>query len=309
MHHPDLENPKMITAMPRRAAALLALAAAALMAKPAVAAPLDYCPSEAEVVVWMNFKQLAKPAAEWVKNELGREDVDRVAKVAQNMTDIDVFNDIEEAALFAKIDNPKAVVIVVGGTFKNPQKLIDLVQLNESYESYEEGTLTIHKWKDDGEKFACFPEPNVLLIATSEEALSTALESPKSGGFESLADERKLPKTLGKHHAWGVILHNGSAEGDFGHLADTVGLNLLLGTLDLANNEITVTARAFPDEPELNKEYENIVTGALSAMKLLKSEHEALELLSDKTQPILGEAPGAELKLTLDELMSLKDMQ
>lgn len=279
--------------------------------RPAPAAsPLDYCPAEAEVIVWANVKQLARPLADFAKVEAGHDHVTPVAQVVKNMTEVDVFTDIEEAALFARIDQPDAVVIAVRGTFRQPQKLVDVVRLNPGYSSSTVNGIEVHKWTDDGERLACFPQADLLLIATSAKAMDAAMQSPQNGFMKSEA-ARRLPKDLAKHGSWGAIIHLPNATGDFDHFADTVGLSMVVATGDFDGTNVSLSAQAFADTDELEGEYDNILNGMYSAMKLMKTEHPALAILAEHVTVVTGDeegAPGARLEMPLAKLRELKDL-
>jgi len=285
-----------------------ALLAATITAGTVQAAPLDYCPEDADVVARVNYQEMIDtPLAERLMDEIGEDNVETFTRFIENSTDFNLLEDIETVYLYAKAEQDEATIIVIEGDFQSPDKIVDLLRLSGNYEEEEVRGYDVHYWEDDGPKYASFVEDDVLLVAGSEDALIAAFEAEndKDARFSSTEAAALLPEDIDDEDAWVIFAPTHDMEGELGELGQLLEVAIFFGIADINDEGAVVSATAIPEDEELVDHYYNVARGLVSMGKLLRSELEILEVLVDNTQVRRTSDPAgvtATLEIAHDEL-------
>lgn len=293
--------------------ALLAAALVATAFSPARAAGvLDLAPADSEIVARVDVKKVVNSRLFALALEIeGKEAADAKLKILKNLTDLDVYKDIDEVALFGRIDDDESMAIVARGRF-NQEKLLDLVRLNGTYKTRQENGLTIHSWVDDGNKQACFLPDNLLVVAGSEVAIQGVLNtrSNPSTGFLASPTAKAAPAADGL--AFTAYL-NRTADGALGDFAHETELRLATITADLSDSGIVGRIVGQPDRPELAPSYLKVAEGLLAAASLYSEEDDNARLVAETLRASLtadGKAVEIGGTMTNERFLELaKDMQ
>ncbi len=240
----------------------------------AAQSPLALAPNESEIVARLDVKAFLETSL-WdrILEEYGREKAQREAKFLQNMTDLDLFNDIDEIHLFGRIDEDESMIIVAKGRF-NEEKLVDLVRLNESYEELQISGASVHSWIDDGNKHGVFLPDGLLVITGSRDAMEAVLRTRANPGTSFLQSDagRMMPQDAAQAVFHGALVRTPWIDCEFGEFARAVDLQLATLSLNFANDQVAAALTAVPDRPERTAEYLEIANGLLAASKLLSEE-------------------------------------
>lgn len=268
-----------------KAVRLLTLAALAALAAPAAAIdnPLRLAPADSEFLISINVRQaLDTPVVDTLLAELGEQRLRSQAAVIQTLTDFDAFSDLDRISLFGRIDEDPANVnvIVAQGRF-NQQKLVSLVALNESYEKESIGGYDVHRWEDDGEKYAVFLDEGTLVFGGSADALQrmNAARSSTTASFLSTPAARNLPADLDGRTAYGFLVRTPGIDCDFGDFARSIDLSHFFLEVRSAGDAMEATLSIVPADPAKTPLYLDAVEGGHAAARLLAPNNENAALM------------------------------
>ncbi|MCB2154697.1 hypothetical protein KQI84_07395 [bacterium] len=262
---------------------------------------LALAPEEAEIVARLDVRSaIDSPLFQKVLESYGEEKARNQAKVLQNTTDLDIFTDLQELYLFGIVDRDESIVILARGNF-NQEKLLDLVKLNESYQSDKVDGVTVHKWRDGDEKYGAFLDDNLLAFAGSEEAMRVLLDTRNKdhASFMSTPAGKALPNDMNSHDLWFALRSTDNTKGEFGEISHAIDLNHAIATVDLGSSNVSASVQLQPNRKELVENYLQIQQGAVAFAQLLREEEKVIDLLSQRARAEKSE-DGKAARLTVE---------
>jgi len=243
---------------------------------------IDLAPADSEIVARMDVKKVVQsPLFRMLVDQRGHEQTDAQLKVLKNLTDLDVYNDIDEIALFGRIDEDASMTVVARGKF-NQEKLLDLVRLNDTYKKADRNGVTIHSWTDDGNKHACFLPDGLLAVAGSAEAMDALLQTRANpeAGFRSTAQGKLAPANGGAAFT-AMLVRTPTIDCDFGNFARAASMQLATATVDLTDAGVAGRLLCHPDRPELAPAYLDVARGMLAGASLYADEEPMARLAAE----------------------------
>ena len=138
----------MRLSIPCAAALALALAGTATAADNL----LSYAPADTQIVIGINIRKVADtPFVQKMIREKGGEKAEAQLAVLQGIAGVDLLKDLDRAWLWGRPDDDDSIGVVVEGRI-NQEKLLNLLKANEDYTTSVMDGVTVHEWKDKGEK-------------------------------------------------------------------------------------------------------------------------------------------------------------
>lgn len=271
--------------------------------------PLVVAPATTEVVARINVTQsLQAPLADLLIDLKGRQQIESGAKLIQNLTDVNLFKDLYEVWLFAKIDDNKEVLVLARGNF-NKTKLVDLLKINATYKETAYMGETVYNWVDekDGPRYAVFID-QYLAIGGSNEIINGVIDrkTATTGGYQTTAVGSGIPKDFANKDFWAVIATERHNKIEFGAFSEAVDLKCLLITGQHSATGLTLDAVAVPTNPEATAHYKSIAEGGLAVSKLLKEEFPPAKLIAElATVSVSGPTLVVNATLSNEEVIEL----
>lgn len=262
---------------------LIATLAISLISGSALALnPMEAAPAEADVVARLNVKEaLASPLKDKIMDRVGRQRLEAGRQVLQNLTGMNLEEDLSEIWLFGRIDRDKEGVVMARGRFEQ-EKLVALVSLNDNYEQREMFGAKVHTWNDDGQKYAVFID-DFLLLSENGEALRMVLET-NNGGRRSLM-ETETGKLLAAQENpaifWGALINSNTTLGEFADFARAIDLSHVMLSIDPGGDQVNATLAAIAEDSDALPEYRAIAEGGMALSRLLREEEDLATLIAD----------------------------
>ncbi|MDX1973478.1 MAG: hypothetical protein SFY68_13180 [Candidatus Sumerlaeia bacterium] len=247
--------------------------------------PLAVGPADSEFVARVSVNQLLQqPLVNQLIDMNDRPSIETGAKFLQHLTDVNVFTDLYEAWLFARIEDERNVVLLVRGKY-NQTKLVELLKINPSYKLSTTDTVPVHYWDDpeEGPRWAAFVEDYVVI--TGAEALMTQVITRRNlttGGFKETPTAAKLTPELNKLDFWCVIQSDRKNEIEFGAMSAALDLRYALLTAHQTDAGLNLGLTAVPRNPASTAEYRTMVEGSLAFSRLYGKEMEPARLYADR---------------------------
>lgn len=275
--------------------ATLVGAVVSVMAGVATAQPVNVLalvPPEAEILARVNVPAVVdSPLMERFLEMNGRQKTEAQINFVQNLTGLNLREDLKEIWVIGLIDQDEKNVLLARGAF-DQEKLLTLVQLNETYDSRSAYGNTVHHWKDDGEKFAAFLGEDLLAVTGDSGSMETVLQRAQRGRntFGESAPGAAVPTGEGTPPFWGMLIRTPETDCDFGKFARSVDLSHVLLQADFAaNDSITATMTGFPSKPGMAPQWLKVAEGGLAAAGLYADEDAKAALFAETVSAKLSD--------------------
>ena len=129
----------------------------------------------------------------YVLGRLSEGEADRKLDTVKALFDFDPRTDLDSITAYGKGGRNEEGVAILKGRFAT-ERLVALVQVNETYEAYPHGDHTIHYWIDENkneESYGSVYSDGSVLLGHSERDLAEALDA-LDGKAKSLSDTQKF---------------------------------------------------------------------------------------------------------------------
>lgn len=259
---------------------MLALVAAVCLSITAAAQamdPLPYVPSDTEVLLSLNVRQIAdNPRFQTALEEKGGAKAQAGMRVFEKLTGINILEDIDRAFLWCRMGDDGSVLLLLQGRF-DEAALTDLLVLNEKYDSRTIDGVTVHEWHDEKEdrmKFGVFLADGSVMIANRLDTVQNALAAARTGsGLLSSHKAGFLPADRDLAAAWGIVFRPDKAvAGRKGH--GLLSAECAAGMLELGAQEVGAHVEVTAESAQAARHWQDLARGWLALLLLQEDSPE-----------------------------------
>ncbi len=270
---------------------------------------LDYVPRDSEFVAQLNISEvLNSDAFEYVWTEvIHGEQFEQQIEAFQNLTEVDLRNDIHRIAISGRVDEDESVVIVVEGNLPM-KKLTSLAQFSQTYKKHEYNGLAVHEWNEGGSKYVIELSPTRLMFSNTAARYIESLEAAKQAGKSaSITKDMNLPGDVDNATAWAYLSATGDRE--LSEINRIFGVSGGLMTLNITGEDIDAKATFQVADGDADR-WESLANGMISLVQLQREEPRLGELASrilvetdDKTDRVM-----LSLGMAVDEIVETAEV-
>jgi len=235
--------------------------------------PMDYIPEQVEVIVALDASALfASPIVEHFLEERFSEDMlETKLSALENLIGVNLLEDIHSVHFGGRIDDDESIVILLKGDF-NADRLIALVQFNETYESetLEDGAVG-HYWRDgDDENFVVALDEGYLVYAKSREVVDRCLAAGRDGEGAFMNSEY-ADIFNGKDEGatiWLAVPKLSPIDSELGEIAEVFQAEALMVNVQMGSDDVDVKASLIASTKEAAEQWVGVLEGMIALGEL-----------------------------------------
>jgi hypothetical protein len=259
---------------------------------------LAYAPADTHIVIGVNIRKIADtPFVQKMIREKGGDKAEAQLAVVEGIAGVHLMKDLDRAWLWGRPDDDDSIGVVVSGRL-DPDKLLNLLKANEEYTSTAIGGMTVHEWKDKGErriKYGVFLPEGAAAVFNTKAALSAALAAKKAGdGFAASEGVKRLPAGHEDAAAFALIIKPNGRGGKF---RETLKAEAASAMLRIDGETLLADVAAVAETREAVQPWHDLAKGFL-ALLTLQGENAGLRTLAGRAK-VEADEPARTVRLSV----------